>query len=99
MNDVCGAFFYKGWHHVFFQFNPWADTWGKGIGWGHARSRDLVHWEFLPPALLPDSDNGSVLDASGSARWTTKAGPCCSSPRRPPKARVNNGRRCPKTTT
>ena len=42
MNDVCGAFFYRGWHHVFFQFNPWADTWGQGIGWGHARSRDLV---------------------------------------------------------
>jgi beta-fructofuranosidase len=67
MNDVCGAFFYKGWHHVFYQFNPWAETWGKGVGWGHARSRDLVRWELLPPALLPDRDNGSVMDASGSA--------------------------------
>ena len=30
-------------HYIFFQFNPWADTWGKGIGWGHVRSWDLVH--------------------------------------------------------
>ena len=69
MNDICGAFFYKGWHHMFFQFNPWTDVWGKGVGWGHARSRDLVRWEFLPPALLPASDNGCVMDASGSAAF------------------------------
>ena len=75
MNDVCGAFFYKGWHHVFFQFNPWADVWGKGVGWGHARSRDLVHWEILPPALLPASDNGCVMDASGSAAFDDKGRP------------------------
>ncbi len=75
MNDVCGAFFYQGWHHVFFQFNPKADTWGQGIGWGHTRSRDLVHWELLPPALLPDKENGSVLDASGSAAFDDKGRP------------------------
>jgi len=67
MNDICGAFFIDGWHHVFYQFNPWSDRWGKGVGWGHARSRDLVSWEILPPALLPDLSNGSELDGSGSA--------------------------------
>ena len=75
MNDVCGAFFHQGWHHVFYQYNPWADTWGKGVGWGHARSRDLVHWEWLPPALLPDRDNGSTMDASGSAAFDANGQP------------------------
>ena len=27
--------------------------WDFGIVWGHAMSADLVHWEHLPPALLP----------------------------------------------
>ena len=88
MNDVCGAFYHNGWHHVFFQFNPHADTWGKGIGWGHARSRDLVHWECLPPALLPDRENGSVLDASGSAALDDKGRPVlffAKSPRKGPR--------------
>jgi beta-fructofuranosidase len=84
MNDVCGAFFFKGWHHVFFQFNPKADTWGKGIGWGHARSRDFVHWELLPPALLPNQENGSVLDASGSAALDDHGRPVLFFGRTPP---------------
>ncbi len=75
MNDVCGAFYYKGWHHIFFQFNPFAIKPGKNVGWGHARSEDLVNWEFLPPALLPDEKNGSVLDGSGSASFDPAGNP------------------------
>ena len=75
MNDVCGAFYYKGWHHIFFQFNPFAVKPGKNVGWGHARSKDLVNWEFLPPALLPDQGNGSVLDGSGSASFDPGGNP------------------------
>jgi sucrose-6-phosphate hydrolase SacC (GH32 family) len=67
MNDVCGAFFHQGRYHLFFQFNPWSDKPGQGAGWGHARSPNLLRWELLPPALLPDAQNGSILDASGCA--------------------------------
>lgn len=67
MNDVCAAFFYKGFYHAFHQFNPWSDEIGVGIGWGHARSRDLVRWQFLPPALLPSAETDERLTASGSA--------------------------------
>ena len=67
MNDVCGAFHYRDYHHVFFQLGPLSDghNRGRGIGWGHARSRDLVHWEYLRPVLMPPE--GARLEASGSA--------------------------------
>lgn len=33
--------------------------WTGGITvWGHARSKDLLHWEHLPVALYPDTENG-----------------------------------------
>ena len=70
MNDVHGAFHHRGWYHVFYQFLPWSDDLAKakrGIGWGHARSRDLVSWEFLPPALLPSPETGARGLASGSS--------------------------------
>ena len=77
MNDVHGAFHHRGWYHVFFQFLPWTDdlTEAKaaGIGWGHARSRDLVHWEFLPPALLPRTEHNARALASGSS-WVRADG-------------------------
>ena len=77
MNDVHGAFHHRGWYHVFFQFLPWTDDLTKakaaGIGWGHARSRDLMHWEFLPPALLPRPEDNARALASGSS-WVRADG-------------------------
>lgn len=68
MGEACGALYYQGRYHIFFQFNPFSDSGGKGTGWGHARSPNLVRWEFLPPALLPDAlQNSSIMDGPGSA--------------------------------
>lgn len=37
------------------KWDPSDPDWTGGITvWGHARSRDLVHWEHLPVALYPD---------------------------------------------
>ncbi len=65
-NDPNGTIFYKGWHHLFYQHNPYQAVWGN-MHWGHARSRDLVNWEHLPIALWPSVEKGEDHVFSGSA--------------------------------
>ncbi|PIM99149.1 Beta-fructofuranosidase (invertase) [Handroanthus impetiginosus] len=52
-NWMNGPVFYKGWYHFFYQYNPYGAIWGN-IVWGHAVSRDLIHWRHLPIAMVPD---------------------------------------------
>lgn len=53
MNDPNGPLYHKGWYHLFYQWNPDSAVWGN-ITWGHAVSRDLIHWLHLPLAMVPD---------------------------------------------
>ncbi|VAI68220.1 unnamed protein product [Triticum turgidum subsp. durum] len=48
-----GPVYYKGWYHFFYQHNPGGTGWGN-ISWGHAVSRDMVHWRHLPLAMVPE---------------------------------------------
>lgn len=54
MNDPNGMVYYEGEYHLFYQYFPDGNVWGP-MHWGHAISKDLVHWEHLPIALYPDS--------------------------------------------
>lgn len=66
MNDPNGVIYHNGWYQLFYQLNPYGDEWGQ-IHWGHARSRDLVHWEHLPIALWPSHELGEEHCFSGCA--------------------------------
>ncbi|HTP89588.1 MAG TPA: glycoside hydrolase family 32 protein [Bryobacteraceae bacterium] len=62
-NDPCGLIYRNGEYHLFFQFNPFDKVWGH-MSWGHAISRDLVHWKQLPVAIPEDGD---VMIFTGSS--------------------------------
>ena len=53
-NDPNALCYFNGWYHAFYQTNPFGFQWGA-MFWGHARSRDLLHWEFLPVCLFPET--------------------------------------------
>lgn len=54
MNDPNGPFYMDGLWHLFYQHHPDGMTWGP-MHWGHATSRDLLHWEHEEIALYPDA--------------------------------------------
>ncbi|XP_027368885.1 beta-fructofuranosidase, soluble isoenzyme I-like [Abrus precatorius] len=66
MNDPDGPLFHMGWYHLFYQYNPDSAVWGN-ITWGHAVSTDMIHWLYLPIAMLPDNS----FDINGV--WTGSA--------------------------
>lgn len=66
MNDPNGFSWYQGQYHLFYQYHPYDSHWGP-MHWGHAVSKDLLHWEYLPAALAPDAPYDKDGCFSGSA--------------------------------
>lgn len=66
INDPNGLVWFDGWYHAFYQHHPYSTQWGP-MHWGHARSKDLLHWEHLPVALAPEGPEDKDGCFSGSA--------------------------------
>lgn len=79
VNDPNGMVYYKGTYHLFFQHYPKGTVWGP-MHWGHAISKDMIHWKELPIALYPDQlgyifSGSVVIDENNTSGLGAKGKP------------------------
>lgn len=72
MNDPNGMFYKDGEWHLYYQWNPYGSKW-QNMTWGHSVSKDLVNWDFLPPAIKPDA-LGAIFSGSAAIDHNNSAG-------------------------
>jgi sucrose-6-phosphate hydrolase SacC (GH32 family) len=71
-NDPNGMVYYEGEYHLFLQHNPSGINWGN-MTWGHAISKDMVHWKQIQHAIRP-YDGGTIFSGSAAVDWKNSTG-------------------------
>ena len=72
MNDPNGLFYKDGVWNLYYQYNLYGSTW-ENMTWGHATSRDLVHWQYEGTPIEPD-DLGTIFSGSAIVDSSNTAG-------------------------
>ena len=72
INDPNGLIYYRGQYHIFYQHFPYENFWGT-MHWGHATTKDFIHFQHLPLALYPSTYydrhgcfSGSAIEKDGT---------------------------------
>jgi len=74
-NDVNGPIYFNHQYHLFWQAFQFGKSWNTGyMYWGHATSKDMLHWTEHEPALMLDSlgspwSGTAVIDKNNDAGW------------------------------
>lgn len=64
-NDPNGLIYADGIYHFYFQYNPFHTVWNN-MSWGHATSRDLLHWSWEDSVMFPD-ESGTMFSGCAVA--------------------------------
>lgn len=77
MNDPNGMVYADGQYHLFYQYNPQGNDWGN-MSWGHAISKDLMHWSEQAVAMTRDElgdifSGSAVIDKDNTAGFGANA--------------------------
>lgn len=79
MNDVNGVWYDQetGLYHLTYQHYPYGLNWDS-MHWGHATSKDLLHWTQQPVALIPNGNvpgdcfsGSAVVDVNNTSGFKT----------------------------
>ena len=72
INDPNGLIYYDGEYHLFYQHNPFESEW-ENMSWGHAVSKDLIHWTELSVVMVPDK-LGSIFSGTTVIDYNNTSG-------------------------